>query len=154
MNEQLTPDGGERAGGEYSLEISCLPVMNFALQQNRRPLLRSVRIANRGSLCLHDAEVVISASPAFFAEYRRTVQSVPAGSVYELRDIDLAMDTVLLGELTEKTAGNITVSLECGGRSAGQSCARIRVKRTAVFYSRGPFSSPGERLDVCMCRAV
>ena len=50
---------------QIRMDITSLPVINFALQQNGMPIIRSITINNMSSEELCDAEIRITSNPAF-----------------------------------------------------------------------------------------
>lgn len=98
-------------GKQVRMEVACLPVINFALQQNGLPVIRSIRIDNNTSEDIFDARIQISASPAFCKGYRKIISIIPAKTQVEIKDVDIVMDAEYLAGLTEKVTGNLTVEL-------------------------------------------
>lgn len=98
-------------GEQIRLDVSVLPMINFALQQNGLPVIRSIRIDNNISQELFDATLRITASPAFCRPYQKAVSLIPAKNQLELRDIDLVIDAEYLAGLTEKISSCLTVEL-------------------------------------------
>lgn len=111
-NIQLTKEETNYLDGEQvRMDISCLPVINFALQQNGLPIIRSIRIDNNTSQDIIDAEIQIDAAPEFCHTYRKGISMLCAKGQFELNNISLVMDAAYLAGLTEKVAGALTVKL-------------------------------------------
>ena len=97
--------------GAVRMELSCLSVINYALQQNGLPILRQIRVENGTDTEFEEVQLRITASPAFAKAYQRTISVLPARAQMELHDLDLVLDGEFLASLTEKTAGTLTAEL-------------------------------------------
>lgn len=111
---ELTEDETSYLDGEQiRLDVSILPVVNFALQQNGLPIIRSIIVNNLTAQDLYDAQIRITSSPAFCITYQKTVTLIPAKSSLELKDIDLNLDAEYLAGLTERVNANLKIELYC-----------------------------------------
>lgn len=90
---------------QVKLEISCLSVVNYALQQNRVPVLHNVTIANQSGKPLEHVELRIEAVPAMCVPLSRHIDFVSANSRFEVKDLKLMLDPDFLAGLTEKVTG-------------------------------------------------
>lgn len=100
-------------GEQIRMDVSCLPVINFALEQNGLPVMRSIRIDNNTAEDLYDVQLRITSSPAFSKEYQKLINVIPAKTQLEIKGIKIVIDAEYLAGLTEKVAGNFTVELVC-----------------------------------------
>lgn len=96
------------------LEISALEAVNFALQQNRIPVIRSLQIINDGDAPLENVVLTIAANPAICLHFEKHFDLIPAKSVFRAGNIDLTLDPEYLCALTEKVSGNLYVCLSQG----------------------------------------
>ncbi len=96
---------------QVKMRVSCLPVINFALQQNGLPSIRSIEITNGSERDIRDVQIHISSQPAFCNEYLKTISIIPAGTVVELKDIDIVLNAEYLAALTEKEVGALSIEL-------------------------------------------
>ncbi|MBQ9165526.1 MAG: DUF4011 domain-containing protein [Oscillospiraceae bacterium] len=98
-----------------SILVEALPVVNYALQQNRLPMVRSLVLVNEGEEPIREAELSIVAEPAFCAPVTKTIDLIPAKSRFEtIKDIEIKLDGKELACLTEKVAGTLTFELSKG----------------------------------------
>jgi len=102
------------AGEQIRLDISYVPVVNYALQQNKFPILQAISIINNSETPLEDLELEITTSPVFSLPAKKLISRVPEKSVVELRDLSLTLDGEFLVTLTEKIEGLIQFTLRCG----------------------------------------
>ena len=96
---------------QIRMDVSILPVINFALQQNGLPIIRSILVNNLTSQVLYDAQIRISSSPAFSLPYQKIVSLIPAKSALELKDFEINMDAEYLAGLTERVNANLKIEL-------------------------------------------
>ncbi len=94
------------------LEISALAVVNYALQQNRVPAIRSIHVINEGRQPLENVQLSIHAVPALCLPFQKHFDQIPAGSTFSAGAIDLKLDGEFLSSLTEKTTGRLCVQLQ------------------------------------------
>ena len=100
-------------GEQVRMDFSCLPVINFALQQNGLPIIRSIRIDNNTAEDLYDAQLRIVASPVFAKVFQKEINIIPAKTQVEVKDINIVLDAEFLAGLTEKVSGSFAVELSC-----------------------------------------
>lgn len=111
-----------------SIRAEALPVVNYALQQNRLPMLQSLMLVNEGEELLREAELTIVSEPAFCAPVRRTVDLIPAKSSVDLtRDVKLQLDGKELACLTEKVTGTLTFTLAKEGETLAETVLDVSV---------------------------
>lgn len=111
--------------GAFDVVISAAvtEVVNFALQQNRLPVLRELVIENNMARELGPSVLGISAEPPMLLAYTQALESIPAGQSVRLTDLPLTLDGGFLAELTERITGHLTITLEIHGQAVA-SCTR------------------------------
>ena len=112
------------------LELSALQTVNFALQHNKVPLIRSVNIINTADAPLEHVELHITSSPAFCLPFSKHFDFISPGCTYSAGRIDLKLDGAYLAGLTEKVPGLLTVELR---KDDVVLCAQT-VEMTALAY--------------------
>ena len=125
--EEYWPETGQLDGEQLRMEITALPGINFALQQNGMPVIRSIRIENRSQQDIADAVLSIRANPGFCQCFQKPVPYIPAKSRIELKDLDLVMDAAYLASLTEKVAGVLMAELSRDGQELCAENADVSV---------------------------
>ena len=93
------------------LETSCLAVVNYALQQNKVPVVHSVTVVNQCEQPLEHVELRVEAIPQMCFPLARHIDFVPANSRFEVKDLKLTLDPEYLAGLTEKVTGILRFSL-------------------------------------------
>ncbi len=85
--------------------------VNFAMQQNYVPVIRSVTVHNESEETLENLELKISFEPAFAKEYNYRIPAVAAGGSVEISPVKIIMSAEYLFSLTEKIVGNICIEV-------------------------------------------
>ncbi len=85
--------------------------LNFSMQQNYVPVIRSVTIHNNSEELLTDLELRIRFEPQFAKDYSYLVPTVAPGASVEINPIRLVLLTEFLFSLTERMVGNITIEI-------------------------------------------
>ncbi len=98
---------------QIRIEFSTLSVVNYALQQNRIPVVRSLFVVNNSDTALENIDIRISSTPQFCLPACKHLDCVPAGSTYEVRDIRVSLDSEYLARLNEKETGLLHIALTC-----------------------------------------
>ncbi|MBR4401614.1 MAG: DUF3320 domain-containing protein [Synergistes sp.] len=115
------------AAENYRVVFSFVPVINYALQQNRIPAVRRMIVVNDSDEPLEGADLKIEASPAFARPFLRRIELVPSHGSYEIKDPELVLCPEFLSALTEKCAGVLAVSLMRGTECLYSCDSRITV---------------------------
>ena len=96
---------------ELYMELSILPAVNYALQQNHIPVVQSITVANPTGRDIKDVDLQISSDIEVLLPYSRHLDEIPAGESCVLKDIRVALDVQTLAGLTEKMSGQIKTTL-------------------------------------------
>jgi very-short-patch-repair endonuclease len=96
------------------INLTYTPVINFALQQNHVPVIRSLVINNTTGADWNALEVEITVEPAFAPSWKRLYGYVKQGEAYETGAIQLNLSAQYLAELTEKVSGTINIIIRNG----------------------------------------
>ena len=114
-NELEVPTNLPTENPQVSLSFSVLPVLNYALQQNRIPMVQSLCIVNHTLEPLQDFDLCISAAPDMCLPLQKHIDFVPAQSTYEVKDVRLMLNAEFLAGVTEKITGLLTLRLQKDG---------------------------------------
>ena len=93
------------------IKVEGMSAVNFSMQQNYVPLLRSIRLDNTGEETQHEMKLRIRFDPAFAQEYVTQIDALEPGSSVELRPVKLLLSTEYLFSLTEKITGHYTIEV-------------------------------------------
>ena len=94
------------------IKVDCLSVINYAIQQNRIPLIRSVQLFNGSDSTLNNCNAIISFLPAFAQELIIPVGELKAGAGITIKDIAVSFSGDYLSGMTERVAGQIKAVLK------------------------------------------
>ena len=99
---------------EQSIQIHAeiIPVVNYALQQNRLPVVREVTLQNDTETDFANAILRIWSEPQIVSAFSQTINVVPAGDSFSIKGLLLALNHELLASLTERVVGTLHISLE------------------------------------------
>lgn len=76
-----------------SIDVSHLPKVCFALQQNAIPLIRQLTARNDSEEELLDVRCTVSATPTFFEDHELRFASLAPGKDYTINDLDTHLIT-------------------------------------------------------------
>lgn len=116
------------------MDLSALPVVNYTIQQNKAPLFQTFVIQNISDTAIKHAEISITATPELCLPYTRQIDLLPAGCIYQAKDVRPILNAEYLASLTEKVTGFLQVSLLCDGQALCTEYLEI----TALAYDEWP----------------
>lgn len=83
--------------------------VNYAIQQNKVPLVRKLILENQSEEDISDILMKITCEPEFANSWERKVEFLPKGQSLEFNMKEFKLSSRFLSELTEKVAGELTV---------------------------------------------
>ena len=89
------------------IEFVYTPIANYAIQQNRIPLVRKLIIENPFETDILDLKIKIESEPNFINSWEHRIEIIPSHNRVELDVKDLNLSASYLSELTEKLSGEI-----------------------------------------------
>lgn len=99
---------------KVSVQVVTFGAMNFAMQQNYVPLVRSVTIKNNSDEEIKDIMLKISFEPEFAKPFTHRIEVLPPHTEIEVSPINIIVSTEFLFSLTERIVAQISVQLLCG----------------------------------------
>ncbi|SDF79343.1 Part of AAA domain-containing protein [Massilia sp. PDC64] len=96
---------------EYSIRISSANKLNLADFQNSVPLLRELAVVNDSERELSHLQLRLASFPPFLKPKTWSIDVCDPKSRYGIQDLDVQLDGVLLGKLTEAETSTITFTL-------------------------------------------
>lgn len=109
------------------IKVDCLKVINYAIQQNRIPFVRSVQLFNGLEAPLENCVVHVSFSPEFAQEVNIQVGTIKAGSGLTIDDVQIFFSGEFLSSMTERISGQLTASLLSDGNLVSEQVLPIEV---------------------------
>ncbi len=93
------------------VELSYNRIVNYAMQQNHFPIVRELLIRNTTEQDIHDVIVSIVDSMELGINWSKHLDLLPANTAVNLSVIDVKIPAKLLGELTERLNGDISITV-------------------------------------------
>lgn len=97
-----------------NVEFVYLPVINFAMQQNRVSLIRRFSIENTTEEPLKDVRIRLIAEPGFADSEVYPVEVIPVGENIQLSSFKLNLSTGFFTQLTERITGHFILEITVG----------------------------------------
>jgi hypothetical protein len=89
------------------IEFFYSSVVNYAIQQNRVPLVRKFAIENKSERDLVDVQIQIDGEPEFAGSWSYRIDIISPGETVTIDTKDFRLSARFLSELTEKVSGEI-----------------------------------------------
>jgi very-short-patch-repair endonuclease len=99
------------AVGEHTVRISSANKLNLADFQNSVPLLRELVVVNDGARELSQLQLRVESFPPFLKPKTWSIDACDPKSQYGIKDLDVQLDGILLGKLTEAETSTIVFTL-------------------------------------------
>ncbi len=96
------------------VEFAYLPVINFAMQQNRVSVVRKFSIENLTDEPLTNVQVLLSAEPGFAMCETHVIEAIPPKETIRIESLKLNMSPNFFAQLTERMAGNLVLEIATG----------------------------------------
>ncbi|HZJ86754.1 MAG TPA: DUF4011 domain-containing protein, partial [Erysipelothrix sp.] len=93
------------------VEFIYTPVANYAIQQNRIPIVRKLIVENPSEIDLFDLKITIEGEPDFINSWEQRIEIIPKYQRIEIEVKGLKLSANFLSELTEKLSGDIILSI-------------------------------------------
>lgn len=93
------------------VEFIYTPVANYAIQQNRIPIIRKLIIENPTDEDLSDLKIEIKGKPDFVNSWEHRIEVLPRNQKIEIEVKGLKLLANFLSELTEKLSGDLILSI-------------------------------------------
>ncbi|RJP19575.1 MAG: DUF4011 domain-containing protein [Candidatus Omnitrophota bacterium] len=108
MRHQFNPQTGIDVELEYDTRI------NFALQQNDVPMIKALRIHNRGDAMVEDVKVKIWGEPGLASTWERQLSQIAPESTYNIDAVDLIFSPDYLIQQSERQSGLLWIQISWG----------------------------------------
>ena len=96
------------------LQPQLTAVVNYALQQNRLPILSQLTIQNHTDQPLHGLTLLVESTPEILLPFQLPIEQVPAQSEFVLQELPVQANAAFLSGLTERINGRIVLRLLSG----------------------------------------
>ncbi|MEN6624593.1 MAG: DUF3320 domain-containing protein [Candidatus Sumerlaeia bacterium] len=124
---EATPATGADTPCRLTLELEADPTINLAMQQNDVPVIKALRVKNDGGEAVGGVDIRIWSEPAFTAPWSGRIDTIAAGSTYNLANVGLDLSAQFLLDLTERLAGTLRVEAATGAGAPATLGRRIDI---------------------------
>lgn len=93
------------------VEFIYTPVANYAIQQNKIPLVRKLIIENTSEIDLLDLKISMEGDPYFVNNWERRIEILPSKKQVELDVKEIKLLASYLSDLTEKLSADLVLSI-------------------------------------------
>lgn len=94
-----------------NVEFVHTPVANYAIQQNRVPIVRKLSIENCSDEDITDILVKITCDPEFANNWEHQIELIPKNHSLEIDVKNLKLSARFLSELTERISGELSLTI-------------------------------------------
>lgn len=101
----------DERGNKVKVQFSYLPLINFAMQQNKVSPIHELSIENLTPEPLKNIRVLLTAEPAFGHSVPVAVEVIPAYDSMSLPAFNLTLSTNYFAQLTERLSGNLKLEI-------------------------------------------
>lgn len=91
-------------------QVTCTPIVNYAMQQNHVPVIRELILINQTEHDLTNVSLRFSAVPDFVISCEKAIALLPKNLPVNVGVVDLQFSPLYLAELTERMAGVLNIS--------------------------------------------
>ena len=109
------------------LNISCIPSINLALQQNAFPVITAIEIDNASEEDLSGIELTVTSSPEFLIERTWPIEKIAAGDSLSIRDRHVELKADYLRSITEALKGELRFTLKQGDKLIDESVHEVQL---------------------------
>lgn len=99
---------------KISFSVQMTGAINYAMQQNYIPVIRSIILTNNTEEAVRDVTVKINSEPEFIKPFQTDISQVLPGESVEISPVKLVLSSEFLFSLTERLNGSIHVELLSG----------------------------------------
>ena len=94
-----------------NVEFIYLPVVNYAMQQNRVSLIRQFTVENKTDDILRNIKIILSVEPSFASTTPYIIEAIPSGETIRVESFKLNLSTSFFAQMTERVAGDFTLEI-------------------------------------------
>lgn len=107
------------------LSIEMTPVVNYALQQNRVPILQEIVIHNDTPAPLNNVRLGFRSEPDIITTWEQNIDLIPSGSAFSIKNLPLTANGEFLAGLTERICGVLYITLMDGSAILAQQTQEL-----------------------------
>ena len=101
----------ENESAIVNVEFVYLPVVNYAMQQNRVSLIRQFTVENKTDDILENIKIILSVEPSFASSTPYIIEAIPGGETIRIESFKLNLSPTFFAQMTERVAGDFTLEI-------------------------------------------
>lgn len=136
-NTANIPNEQSCADSRVSVDTVIIPVINYALQQNKFPIIQKIVINNTSDESFENVEISISSDTEAIVPFMTNLMFLPANKRYEVKDINVTLNAQFLAGVTEKINGMLNISLLKDGAKLAEQNVEITVLAFDEWHGYG-----------------
>lgn len=105
---------------KISFSVQLTGAINYAMQQNYIPVVRSIVLTNNTGEAIKDITIKISSEPEFIKPFQTDLAQLLPGEPIEISPVKLVISSEFLFSLTERLNGSIHFEVLCGGEKLAE----------------------------------
>lgn len=105
---------------KISFSVQLTGAINYAMQQNYIPVVRSIVLTNNTVEAIKDITIKISSEPEFIKPFQTDLAQLLPGEPVEISPVKLVISSEFLFSLTERLNGSIHFEVLCGGEKLAE----------------------------------
>lgn len=121
------------------LEATVVPVLNYALQQNKIDFVQSVKIHNNTDSELERVELSIKTDSELFSPFTRMIDRIPQENCFEVKSLPISLNGQYLASLTEKINERLIIGLYSEGELIAETCTEVTVLAFDQWHGYGRY---------------
>lgn len=110
---------------KVAFRVQLTEAINYAMQQNYIPVVRSIILTNNTHEPIRDVTVKISSEPEFIKPFQTDIEQLAPGEPVEICPVKLVLLSEFLFSLTERLNGSIHIEVLCGGEKLNEGDSDI-----------------------------
>ncbi len=110
---------------KVAFRVQLTEAINYAMQQNYTPVVRSIILTNNTNETIRDITVKISSEPEFIKPFQTDIEQLAPGESVEISPVKPVLLSEFLLSLTERLNGSIHIEVLCGGEKLNEGDSDI-----------------------------
>lgn len=104
-----------------SMELAYTEVVNYALQQNKLPIIQKLTLFNDGEEAIEELTIELSSTNDALLPCRKVIDYLPAGGALNIENVQVLFDENKLIEFSEKVSSTISFRFSQGEIGFGEA---------------------------------
>jgi len=125
--DAASSDSGETPEQTISVDVDYDRRINFAMQQNDVPVVKLLRVTNRGAELLENLTLNVWIDHDLAPKTSVHIARIAGGETWNLETLDLPLDSAVLATQEEREAASLHVEVKDGERTLGNERVPVAI---------------------------